>query len=202
MFEAILMALEIALIILFFYTVYKVIWYSVKMLSLSKKLKALDAASITVTYMRKFPEMIFGKKGQPDFVINAAGKAYEVSVISFISTHSRWNIEKAARNYYIEVRKYNNVIYKTEKNSGTEPQHARDYRRESRFVRTELHISPLRTEFDKQILLIYPRPKLLTYTDTKLDYLDAGSTVGGHEIMYEDDFWALLRCRADLSERR
>lgn len=193
MIQAIFMSLEILLWILILYTMYKVVWYSIKMLSLKRKLKEMNSGSTVVYPKRNFIKTIFGNKGFPDFVITTPNTSCEVSIISFISTHSRWNIEKTHSDYYIEVRKKNNVFYKAERTTGTEPEYARDYRRETRFIRSKLFISPFNEKFDKQILLIYPRPQHLTYTENRHEHITSGSLVGGHEIMYEDAFFELIQ---------
>ena len=119
-------------------------------------------------------------------------KNYEVSILSFISTHSRWNIEKTRTRYLFEVRKYNKILYNVYNNSGTEPELSKEYRRETRLYRKELYVSPISEAYEKQIWLVFPKPRLLTYTDTGWEYLIAGSVVGGHEIMYAKDFFEFI----------
>ena len=50
-----------------------------------------------------------------------------------------------------------------------------------------LELSEVSDRCEKQILLLYPRPKMVTYTDTRLEYLKPGDKVMGHEIMYIED---------------
>ena len=183
--------LEISLCILILYSIYKVVWYTVKMLSLKKIIKTLNSENTTVTYKRNFINTIFGKKGVADFVVTTPTQKYEVSVISFISTHSRWNIEKTRNNYYIEARRYNKMFYKVDVHS-EQPEHAIQYRRESRFQRCQLFLNPQKEEGVKKILLIYPPPKQITYTATQYEYLNTGSLVCGYEIMHADDFFELI----------
>ena len=46
---------------------------------------------------------------------------------------------------------------------------------------------------DKQIVLAYPTPRLLTYTDKKLEYLQSGNTFDGYTVMLWDDFLNFLK---------
>ncbi len=183
--------LQISLCILVLYSLYKVIWYSVKMLALKKIIKELNSGNTTVTYKRNFLNIIFGKKGLVDFVVTTPEQKYEVSVISFISTHSRWNIEKTRNNYYVEARRFNKLFYKVDVHS-EQPDHAIQYRRETRFQRSQLLLNSTREEGVRKILLIYPRPKQITYTASKYEYLTTGSLIEGYEIMYVEDLLKLV----------
>ena len=192
MVQALIFAFEIYLAIMIIYAIYKVIWYTVKMLSFKHKINKINTDTVSARFHRDFLHIIFGKKGYVDFVVTTKNEKYAVSVISFISTHSRWNIEKTRSTYYVEARRRNSIFYRLDNNSHS-PEHAKQYRRESRFARCELHLQPKNEEFDKQILLIYPKPKELTYTDVRFDYLSTGSKVGDHEIMHADDFFELFK---------
>lgn len=98
------------------------------------------------------------------------------------------SVAKAVNHYYIEVRKYNNIFYNNYKNSGTEPYHSFDYRRESRFCRCVLNWNDNNDNGQaKKILLAYPTPKSLTYTDHRFNILTSGSVVNGYEINFLDD---------------
>lgn len=179
----------IAAVLFVLYSIYKVIWYIVKILVLFGKVSKLARGGVTVQWLRHPLKIIFGQKGVPIFTVGMSGKNYEVSVLSFISTHSRWNIEKTRTRYLFEVRKYNKILYNVYNNSGTEPELSKEYRRETRLYRKELYVSPISEAYEKQIWLVFPKPRLLTYTDTGWEYLIAGSVVGGHEIMYAKDFF-------------
>lgn len=179
----------IAAVLFVLYSIYKVIWYIVKILVLFGKVSKLARGGVTVQWLRHPLKIIFGQKGVPIFTVGMSGKNYEVSVLSFISTHSRWNIEKTRTRYLFEVRKYNKILYNVYNNSGTEPELSKEYRRETRLYRKELYVSPISEAYEKQIWLVFPKPRLLTYTDTNWEYLIAGSVVGGHEIMYAKDFF-------------
>ena len=192
MIQVLILAFEIFLAIMIIYAIYKVIWYTIKMLSFKKKINKINSDTVNVKYQRGFLNMIFGKKGYIDFVVTTPNEKYAVSVISFISTHSRWNIEKTRSTYYVEARRRNEIFYRVDNNSHS-PEHAKEYRRESRFARCELYLQPKDERFDKQILLIYPKPKLLTYTDVRFDFLLTGSKIEDHEIMHADDFFELFK---------
>ncbi len=182
----------IAAVLFVLYSIYKVIWYIVKILVLFGKVSKLARGGVTVQWLRHPLKIIFGQKGVPIFAVGMSGKNYEVSVLSFISTHSRWNIEKTRTRYLFEVRKYNKILYNVYNNSGTEPELSKEYRRETRLYRKELYVSPISEAYDKQMWLVYPKPRLLTYTDTNWEYLIAGNIVGGHEIMYAKDFFEFI----------
>ena len=182
----------IAAVLFVLYSIYKVIWYIVKILVLFGKVSKLARGGVTVQWLRHPLKIIFGQKGVPIFTVGMSGKNYEVSVLSFISTHSRWNIEKTRTRYLFEVRKYNKILYNVDNNSGTEPELSKEYRRETRLYRKELYVSPISEAYEKQIWLVFPKPRLLTYTDTGWEYLIAGSVVGGHEIMYAKDFFEFI----------
>lgn len=182
----------IAAVLFVLYSIYKVIWYIVKILVLFGKVSKLARGGVTVQWLRHPLKIIFGQKGVPIFAVGMSGKNYEVSVLSFISTHSRWNIEKTRTRYLFEVRKYNKILYNVYNNSGTEPELSKEYRRETRLYRKELYVSPISEAYEKQIWLVFPKPRLLTYTDTGWEYLIAGSVVGGHEIMYAKDFFEFI----------
>lgn len=182
----------IAAVLFVLYSIYKVIWYIVKILVLFGKVSKLARGGVTVQWLRHPLKIIFGQKGVPIFTVGMSGKNYEVSVLSFISTHSRWNIEKTRTRYLFEVRKYNKILYNVYNNSGTEPELSKEYRRETRLYRKELYVSPISEAYEKQIWLVFPKPRLLTYTDTGWEYLIVGSVVGGHEIMYAKDFFEFI----------
>lgn len=182
----------IAAVLFVLYSIYKVIWYIVKILVLFGKVSKLARGGVTVQWLRHPLKIIFGQKGVPIFTVGMSEKNYEVSILSFISTHSRWNIEKTRTRYLFEVRKYNKILYNVYNNSGTEPELSKEYRRETRLYRKELYVSPISEAYEKQIWLVFPKPRLLTYTDTGWEYLIAGSVVGGHEIMYAKDFFEFI----------
>lgn len=184
--------LLILLILLLFYVLHKLCRYAVKLITLKSLLKDYNTGDIKITFLRKIRHMAFGPRGETDFLIETPKKKYALSVISFLLENGRWNIEKARNSYYVEARRRNDIFYRVEKNSGTEPEFARDYRRESRFQRSELHLSTQKSNSEKRILLIYPHPLSLTYTDSQIHYLNPGDRIEDYEIMYADELIALL----------
>lgn len=188
-FQAIALLLELSLYALIIYTIYKVIWYLLKMLALKMKLKKLGES---IKFERGIFDMMLNKKGVVDFTVDTHTVTYEVSVLSFISNHGRWNIEKSRNGYFVEARRPNKLFFEARKHS-ERPESEVDYRRESKFQRTELLLEAKNSPNVKQILLIYPRPKMLTYAHIRLEYLNTGSIVEGYEIMYLDDFLELFK---------
>lgn len=153
------------------------------------KIKKLNCKSVTVDFKRNLFGTIFGKKGITDFLLNTTKGTVAISLITFITVHSRWNIEKTKKNYYIEARKKNEWFYNNYVNSGDVPDHAREYKRETCFQRCLLHF-PKET-VDERIFLIIPKPKELTYTELKLEYLDNESIINGYKIMFANNFFEL-----------
>ncbi len=175
-----------------FYVLGKLFRYAVKLITLKSLLKDYNTGDVKITFLRKIHHMAFGPRGQTDFIIETPKKRYAVSVISFLLENGRWNIEKTRHSYYVEARRRNDIFYRVEKNSGTEPEFARDYRRESRFQRSELHLSTQKSDSEKRILLIYPCPLSLTYTDSEIHYLNPGDRIEDYEIIYADELLDLL----------
>ncbi len=174
------------------YCIYKVIWYIVKICMLNAKISSFEKKGAVVTRLRSSLGIIFGQKGKPDFIIIYNGKKYEISVVSFISNHSRYNIEKTPTKYILEVRKYANIFYNTYHNSGTEPTLSKEYRREISLYRKELFLSNVSKEYEKQILLFYPSPKTITMSDTRWEYVYYGEKISGHEVMSQKEFFELF----------
>lgn len=193
---AILLALGIIVFIALMYGLYKIIWYTVKMLSFTKFIKKLTEQGVDVKKLRKMKDIVFGKKGDPDFIITYSGKKYEISVLSFISTHGRWNIEKTRTRFFIESRRGSKFFYKKYVNSGA-PEHVSEYKNEARISRKELTVTPIDASFEKQIFLLYPYPKKTTYTDANYNELFVGNKVEGHFIM---DVKALNKLFSDDTE--
>ena len=63
------------------------------------------------------------------------------------------------------------------------PDHVLEHQGEGRVSRKELKISPIDPSFEKQIFLLYPYPKRITYTDSHYNELYVGDKVEGHVIM-------------------
>lgn len=172
--------------------VFNYIRFCFKLISLSRRLKSLGNGDVKLEYVRKFSEIAFGEKGKSDFKVKARGKTYAVAVLAFPVTRGRWNIEKTNGRYFAEVRAYNNMFYNVYNNSGTEPEHSKDYRRERRVARKRLYLSDEKSEGEK-ILLVYPRPKALTYTENRLSYINSGDSVFGYKVMYDEDFFGSFK---------
>ncbi len=180
------------LILLLIYVLRKLGGYAVKLITLRSLLKDYNTGDVQITFLRKLHHMAFGPRGETDFLIETPKGRYAVSVISFILDTGRWNIEKTRNSYYVEARRRNDIFYRVENNSGTEPEFARDYRRESRIQRSELHLSTQKSDSEKRILLFYPHPLLLTYTDSQIHYLNPGDRIEDYEVMYADELIELL----------
>ena len=99
-----------------------------------------------------------------------------------MSTHGRWNIEKTRTRFFIESRRASKIFFKKHVNSAI-PNHAAEYKSEVRVSRKELNITPVDASFEKQIFLLYPYPKRITYTDAHYNELYVGDKVEGHFIV-------------------
>ena len=179
---AILVALSVIAFAVFVYGVYKTIWYIIKLVSFTKIIKKLTEQGADVQKLRKAKDIVFGKKGEPDFIITCKDKKYEISVLSFISTHGRWNIEKTRTRFFIESRRGSKFFYKMHVNSNA-PEHVREYKNEVRISRKELYITPIDESFEKQIFLLYPYPKRITYTNAQYNEVYIGNEVEGHVVL-------------------
>lgn len=179
---AIIYAIGVLLLAAFSYGLYKIVWYIVKMLKFTRFKKDLTQKGATVEQKRGILGTVFGKKGLPDYIVNYNGKKYEISVLSFISTHGRWNIEKTRTRFFIESRRASKIFYKKSVNSSA-PDHVLEHQGEGRVSRKELKISPIDPSFEKQIFLLYPYPKKITYSDANYHELYVGDTVEGHVVM-------------------
>ncbi len=187
-YTAIIILLEVCICVDILYLIYKVIWYLFKMLSLFSKLKKFKDS---ISFQNGIFKIMFDSKRTIDFTIDKRDIIYEVRLLSFISTHGRWNIEKDRNGCYAEARRKSFIFYKNSKHSEA-PVYAHEFRRESRFQRVELPLIERNDAHIKQILLIYPKPKNLTYTHTRLEYLQSRDVVEGYEIMYLDDLLKLI----------
>ena len=174
--------LEILLLAAALYGLYKIVWYTVKMVALKLFARKLTKKGAVVEQKRGVLSIAFGKKGTVDYIIEYKGKKYEVSVLSFISSHGRWNIERARDCFFIESRRASKIFYKRRVHSGV-PDHALEYKGELRVSRKELNVTPIDPSFEKQIFLLYPYPKRITYTDTNYNELYVGDKVEGHVLM-------------------
>ncbi|MBO5883380.1 MAG: hypothetical protein J6Q78_03125 [Clostridia bacterium] len=188
MFTPIIYAVAILVIAAILYGIYKVIWYLWKIFRFKVIMKKISAS---VERKRGTWDTFFGEKGLVDLIVTLGDKKYEVCVLSFISTHGRWNIEKGYDGYFIESRRASTVFYKVY-NHSEQGALAGEYKRESSVSRKMLDITPQSEEYEKQIFLLYPFPKKLTLTDSSYRELYIGDKIDGHEIMNIDVFLELL----------
>jgi len=172
------------------YTWYKLVWFAVKMTALSSTLKKLQKKGMQIIWHKKLSKAVLGKRGEPTFDVVTPEQTYRISLLSFISTHGRWNIEKTREHYYAEARHFNKWFYKVHKHSGTAETEF-DARRELVIQRAKLELPP-RDDGVKQILLIWPTPKALTYSHARCEHLVTGSKLEHFEIMHAEDFLASL----------
>lgn len=182
--------------ILYFYAVYKVIWYIVKMFSFRAKMRKLGKEEgIRVEELRGLRGILLGTKGEADYYVTVKGIRYEVSVISFISVHGRWSFEKTRIGHLIEVRRPPEFFYSKKRHlSVADSVHER--KNELRLSRKALVLTPKEDEYAMQILLVYPAPMRITYADHQYTEIHSGDTVTNHVIMNIQDFLALVRSAA------
>lgn len=208
MIPAIIMVLEMTCVISFMYFLYKLLWYGCKMTALGCAMRKLKKHGVTVVRLRSGWKCVFGARGEVDWRIVTPTGVFEVSVITFISNHSRWNVEteydlkENREGYRIDVRKYNHLFYNPERHS-EHPDHALDFRRETRFTLTRLTLTPrdenIRPE-DRRILLFYPRPKVLTDSHKGFAYLYPGDKVEDYEVMYLRDLQDAVKQAAAIEK--
>ena len=172
------------------YIIYKLAWYTVKIMALSSTLKKLQKKGVQVVWHKKLTSALFGKRGEPTFDVMTPEQTYRVSLLSFISTHGRWNIEKTKEHYYAEARHFNKWFYKVHNHSGTAETEF-DARREMVIQRAKLELPP-KDDSAKQILLIWPKPKNLTYSHARCDHLTSGSRFEHFTVMHTEDFLDMI----------
>lgn len=178
--------------ILVLYGIYKVIWYTVIMLSFPVKMKRLGKNGVRVERLRNLTDIVFGSKGDPDYYVTVGAKRYEVSVLSFISIHGRWILEMRTACFRIEARRLRDLIYSEKKHRGMAGG-PHEYRQEIRISRKELKLTPVEEEYAGQILLLYPMPKRIVCVDHRYRELQSGDTVEGHTVMSMQSFLDLIR---------
>ena len=178
-------------LILFLYGVFKVIWYTVVMLSLPVKMKRLQKKGARVERLRSLWDMVFGRKGDPAYYVTVRAKRYEVTVLSFISIHGRWIFEMRTGKFRIEARRLRSHFYSEKKHRGIGGSDI-EYKSEFRISRKELFLTPVEEEYAGQILLLYPTPKRIVCVDHRYRDLASGDTVEGHTVMNIRDFISLI----------
>lgn len=178
--------------VIILYSIYKVIWYAVKMISFGIRMKELGKNHVRVERLRNLFDIVFGSKGDPDYYVTVGGKRYEVSVLSFISIHGRWIFEMRTACFRIEARRLRDLIYSEKKHRGMAGG-PHEYKQEIRISRKELNLTPIEKEYAGQILLLYPTPKRIVCVDHRYRELKSGDTVEGHTVMDLHDFWDLMQ---------
>lgn len=178
--------------ILYFYALYKIIWYIIKMYSFRAKMRRLGREEgIMVEELRGLKGILFGTRGEADYYVTVGGKRYEVSVLSFISVHGRWSLEKTRTGHLIEVRRPPEFFYSKKRHlSVADSVHER--KNELRLRRKALVLTPEDEEYAGQILLVYPAPMRITYADHKYREIVSGDTVAGHTVMNMEDFCGMV----------
>ena len=94
----IIISLICILFLLVLYSCYKLVWYVIVLIRLRIVINRKNVEFITPFY-----STIFGRKGKTNFIIHSSKGDFAVSVISYITNHSRLNIEKKQKNYLIDV---------------------------------------------------------------------------------------------------
>ena len=179
-------------LVLFLYGIYKIIWYTVIMLSFPAKMKRLSKKGVRVERLRKLTDIVFGRKGDPDYYVTVGGKRYEVCVLSFISIHGRWIFEMRTACYRIEARRLRDHFYSEKKHRGMAGS-PYEYKHEIRISRKDLFLTPTEEEYAGQILLLYPAPKRVVCVDHQYRELRSGDAMYGHTVMNLRDFTDMIR---------
>ncbi|MBQ7826839.1 MAG: hypothetical protein IJX47_00950 [Clostridia bacterium] len=194
--QALLMTLEICLVFAFLRCIYRWIRYFFRLCALRKTFKKLTRAGITVTYKRKLRQIVFGKKGGVDIVLTVGEKKYGIALLTHRLGMGRWNIERTRSHYYFEVRK-SSVLFNLQRSSENLPDHVKDFGKEKQVSRKLLDLSASAEEYDRLYLLVYPKPKYLTYTETRYQYLYEGDPLEDYEILFANGLQRLLACPGD-----
>ena len=179
-------------LVLILYALYKVIWYTVVMLSFPVRMRRLGKGGIRVERLRGLMKTVFGRKGDPDYYVTVGGKRYEVCVLSFISIHGRWIFEMRTARYRIEARRLRDHFY-SEKKHRSIAGSPHEYKSEFRISRQDLFLTPIDEEYAGQILLVYPTPKRMVCVDHQYRELRSGDDMYGHTVMSLSDFTEMIR---------
>ena len=187
---AVLIIFSVLITVYLIYCLFCFFRYLLKKSALKKKVKALQKSGWTVEFQK--PIGFLRKIGETNFIVSRGEKRYSVSVLTHPSLRARWNIEKARNDhFYFGVYIYSKIFYGLYNNSGTEPEHSKDLRREWALKSKRLYLTRPQEEEEK-LLLIYPKPREVTYTEASLNYVAPGMTLLGYRILYAEDFWALF----------
>jgi len=168
------------------YIAYKIVWYTIIMIRLKLHLNKWNAQLI-----RPFHRIIFGNKGQFNFMIRTSKTQLSVAVVSYMSKHSRLNIEKHGEEYYINVRR-KSFVFKEFYHHSEEPKHSIQYHSEMSLCYKALLLEKPKIG-TTPILLFYPSPKELTCADREMKILYSGDKIGKHEVMFWHDLCSLMK---------
>ena len=157
------------------YTVYKLIWYRVNMAKLQKALRAFSCV----------------KRLDKDTFLIEGEQRYRVVLLSFVSVHGRWILEKRAGGLFAQVRKRSFFAY-PEFTSAPEPEHAKEYRREFRFMKKK-RVLPALQKGEQGILLLYPTPKKVFFADKEYQQVQSGFMIDGYEVLFAEDLWERIQ---------
>ncbi len=156
------------------YTVYKLIWYRLKIARLQRKLDGIASVK---------------QMARTSAVIKRENERYRVVLLSFVSVKGRWILEKRAGGLFAQVRKKSVLTY-PDFTSAPEPEHAKEYRREFCFLKKKRELPALQ-EGEKGILLLYPTPQKVFLADRDHQALYSGFVIDGYEVRFEADLSSL-----------
>ncbi len=128
--------------------------------------------------------------------MTVGNQKYGIALLTHRLGRGRWNIEKTRSHYYFEVRK-SSVFFNLQRSSENLPDHVKDFGKEKQVSRALLELSAPVEEYDRLYLLVYPKPKYLTYTETRYKYLYESDPVGDYEILFADGLQRLTEKTMD-----
>ena len=182
----IIISLICILFLLVLYSCYKLVWYVIVLIRLRIVINRKNVEFITPFY-----STIFGRKGKTNFIVHSSKGDFAVSVISYITNHSRLNIEKKQKNYLIDVRRKKFIFSEFYYKSG-EPDLSILHRSETSLIKSEMVLEDPGPNMSS-VLLFYPKPKDLTYAEREMNYLYSGDKIGNHIVMFLDDIQAFIK---------
>ncbi len=183
--QATLIVGVIAIALTVIYALYRVVWYTFLMLRLRVYLGKWN-----VKLVRPFRRILFGYKGEFNFVLRTKKERYSVAVVSYMAKRWRLNIEKKDSEYFINMRR-KRFFSKEYYYNSAEPDHSVQYRSEKSVVYSRLRLEEP-SDGTTPILLFYPKPRELTYADHDMKILCSGDKIGSHTVMFWDDLRALM----------
>ncbi len=131
--------------------------------------------------------IMFGNKGDVDYIITLDERKYLISIITFPygKRRMRWNIEKDENNgfAYIEARFYSGFLYKEYKRANKELDFSYYCNYETVFERHRLFLNDeFCCETEKRLLLFATAPEHLTCSGIKFRFLNSGDVIEDYEI--------------------